>query len=184
MNNDLISPKFKYFYLFFLLGILIALSGCDIQLNTCGENCPQVNSASASNTSSNSGGSVSGGNSVPTPASSQVVWLSNSLTDGNTIAGPAVVSGDFDVNEVTVKDGQAAIGTVIVLLDNAQYTFSGPNSGTRYYLTKGQPSLNAIALKVKQIVSDQRKYGCQGGCSQSKVVYFQNGKQQGSAQYQ
>ena len=169
---------FSALFVFSLVGISLLVSGC--AANNCLSNCPQT-------TSLGSNSSTDTGNSpvviITSAPSSHTIWLSKAVTSGDVITGPAVISGDFDINNTSVKDGQADIGTVIVLLDSSQYTLSGPNSGTIYYVSRGQPTEKELTDKARQVISDQKLSGCSGGCRQSKIVYFRSGQQEGSPQY-
>lgn len=183
MLNFAFLSRWKWFsplFILVLVGSSLLLSGC----NVCGFDCPQTTqttSSSPNNPTNTGSGQVAA--ITPVPTSVHIIWLSKSAASGDVIIGPAVISGDFDVNNTSVKDGQADVGTVIVLLDSSQYTLSGPNSGTLYYVSRGQPSEKELSDKTGQIVSDQHRDGCGEGCRQSKVVYFKNGKQNGTPQY-
>lgn len=160
-----------------LLLSCLLVAGCNVCIAGGSNDCPQ-----SSGSSSGSGPSTS--NLTNGSSMGKILWLSTAATGGDTVTGPAVISGDFDVNGRGVKDGVGNIGTVIILLDGSQYNLSGPNTGTRYYPTGGQPSDSDFSSQVEKVVQDQRHYGCQNGCSQSKVVYFVNGSQKGDAQYE
>lgn len=67
MTNSAVSRRGKYVLLLsvlILLGISMLLSGCDIQINTCGGNCPQGNSHEGSNGPGSSTGSTSDNNTL------------------------------------------------------------------------------------------------------------------------
>ncbi len=115
-----------------------------------------------------------------TPYPNNIVHLWNSQPQQiGQVTGPAVISGDFDVNGVTVHQGQRDEGTVIILADNATYTLSGQNEGTIYTPDRWQPSLSDMQAEAQQIVNDQHTHGCvQGlGCINSYVATFQNGQE-------
>ena len=119
-----------------------------------------------------------------TPAQTVVVtsahlWNSNPVQSGQ-VQGPAVISGDFDVNGISVHQGLRDEGTVIILADNATYTLSGPNEGTIYTPDRWQPTLPDLQAKAQAIVNDQHLHGCAQGCTNSLVATFQNGKETSS----
>ncbi len=106
-------------------------------------------------------------------------WKTNGVQGGMVVHGPGVISGDLDVNGITVHQGIADEGTVIILEDNVAYTLSGPNAGTIYTPENWQPTLADLQAKAQQLVNDQHTShnACQGGCTNSYVATFQNGQE-------
>jgi hypothetical protein len=104
-------------------------------------------------------------------------WTPRAVQAGE-VQGPGIISGDFDVNGITVHQGLNYQGTVIVLADNTTYTLSaGLTGGTIYAPVGWQPTSDDLKAKAQLVVNDQHIHGCQGGCLNSYVATFRNGQE-------
>jgi hypothetical protein len=100
-----ISIQNNFFFLFILLGISIVFSGCDVQINTCGGNCPQGNSHTDGG---GTGGNPSSGT-TPTPPNN------GADTPGQ---GTAIATGNTCENWNRHPSGTTGTETVTVDLPN------------------------------------------------------------------